>query len=295
MSVGADVSHPARAPVRAETLRRTLGFRSTQVGLVLFLVVVGLALVGPYVAPYPTTSIEGAPYLPPNGEHWLGIDNLGRDAFSRFLAGGRTIIGLSVAATLLGFVGGIPIGLVAGYTRNWVDEILMRVGDIVMAFPAIILVLILVAGGGSSLALLVVAVAATHAPRIARVVRGATLEVVVREYVEAAEARGERTFTILRREVLPNIWSPIIVDFGIRLTASIILIASVSFLGFGLQPPTADWGLMINENRGALTIQPWPLVAPIVAIAVLTISVNLIGDGVARALGRSLYRRNLAT
>jgi peptide/nickel transport system permease protein len=276
-------------------LGRMLCYRSAQLGLAVFVLLLVMAFVGPYAAPHSTTAIQGVPYATPSGKHPLGLDYLGRDALSRFLSGGRSVIVLSFAATLLGFVAGIVIGATAGYFRNWLDELLMRASDIVMAFPAIILILVLVAGLGSSLWLLVVAVAVTHAPRIARVVRGATLEVAVREYVEAAEARGETLPTILRREILPNIWTPILVDFGIRLTASIILIASLSFLGFGLQPPAADWGLMINENRPALTIQPWVIVAPVVAIALLTISVNLIGDGLARALGRSLDRKALLT
>jgi peptide/nickel transport system permease protein len=272
-------------------LRRSLRHRSTQIGLAIFVLLCLTAFVGPHVAPHSTTSVEGVPFADATGGHPLGLDYLGRDGLSRFLAGGQSVILLSFGATLLGFIGGIVIGLAAGYTRNWIDEVLMRASDIVMAFPSIILALVLVAGVGPKLWLVVVAVAIAHAPRIARVVRGATLEVVTRAYVEAAEARGERTAFLLRREVLPNIWTPILVDFGIRLTASIILIASLSFLGFGLQPPAADWGMMINENRGGLTIQPWVVLAPVVAIALLTIGVNLVGDGLSRALGRSIEQQ----
>jgi peptide/nickel transport system permease protein len=295
--VSAGVEAVAAAPVqrRHGALRRSLAYRSTQLGLGLFVLLCLIAFIGPHVAPYSTTSVEGVPFAEPSGAHPLGLDYLGRDGLSRFLSGGQSVILLAFAATLLGFAAGIPIGLAAGYSRNRLDEVLMRSSDIVMAFPSIILALILVAGLGPQLWLVVVAVAIAHAPRIARVVRGATLEVVTRAYVEAAEARGERTFFLLRREVLPNIWTPILVDFGIRLTASIILIASLSFLGFGLQPPAADWGLMINENRSALTIQPWVVLVPVAAIGLLTISVNLIGDGISRALGRTLERKEIVT
>jgi peptide/nickel transport system permease protein len=295
--VSAGVEAVAAAPVqrRHGALRRSLAYRSTQLGLGLFVLLCLIAFIGPHVAPYSTTSVEGVPFAEPSGAHPLGLDYLGRDGLSRFLSGGQSVILLAFAATLLGFAGGIPIGLAAGYSRNRLDEVLMRSSDIVMAFPSIILALILVAGLGPKLWLVVVAVAIAHAPRIARVVRGATVEVVTCAYVEAAEARGERTFFLLRREVLPNIWTPILVDFGIRLTASIILIASLSFLGFGLQPPAADWGLMISENRSALTIQPWVVLVPVAAIGLLTISVNLIGDGISRALGRTLERKEIVT
>ena len=296
MTSSADVlGVPAVVPSRRGVFRRALAYRSTQIGLAVFVVLCLIAFVGPHVAPYSTTSVEGLPYAQPSADHPFGLDYLGQDGLSRFLHGGQSVILLSFAATLLGYALGIPIGLVAGYRRGWTDELLMRGSDIVMAFPSIILALILVAGVGPKLWLVVVAVAVAHAPRIARVVRGATLEVVTRAYVEAAEARGEKTSVLLRREVLPNIWTPILVDFGIRLTASIILIASLSFLGFGLQPPAADWGLMINENRSALTIQPWVVMMPVAAIGLLTISVNLIGDGISRALGRSLERQEIVT
>lgn len=296
MTSDADVvAEVAPAPRRDGALRRAFGYRSTQLGVVIFVLLCLVAFLGPHVAPYSTTSVEGLPYAAPTAEHPFGLDYLGQDGLSRFLAGGQSVILLSFAATLLGFAIGIPIGLVAGYRQWWVDEVLMRTSDVVMAFPSIILALVLVAGVGPKLWLVVVAVAIAHAPRIARVVRGATLEVVSRAYVEAAEARGEKTSVLLRREVLPNIWTPILVDFGIRLTASVILIASLSFLGFGLQPPAADWGLMINENRSALTLQPWVVMMPVAAIGLLTISVNLIGDGIARALGRSLERKELVS
>jgi ABC-type dipeptide/oligopeptide/nickel transport system permease subunit len=170
----------------------------------------------------------------------------------------------------------------------------MRAMDVLLAFPPIILLLILATGAGPSAWVLVIGVAITHVPGIARIVRAATLEVSVKGYVEAAVARGERRRFMLGREILPNIALPVLADAGVRLTGSILLVASVNFLGLGLQPPSADWALMISENRGGLTIQAWASVVPIVLIAALTIGVNLIADAFARSLGRSVERARIA-
>ena len=202
---------------------------------------------------------------------------------SRFLWGGRSVLGLSVAATAIGLVLGAAIGLVAAYSRSILDDVLMRGMDVVLAFPSIVLALVAVATVGPKIWLLVLVVGLTTAPRVARVTRGASVEIVERDFVQAAEAIGESRFKILVGEVLPNITSTLLVEASLRLTYSIGLIAGLSFLGFGLQPPDADWGLMINENRQGLTIQPWGVVLPVLAIALLTIGTSLIGDGLSRA------------
>jgi len=155
--------------------------------------------------------------------------------------------------------------------------------DVILAFPSIVLALVAVATVGPKLWLLVLVVGLTTMPRVARVTRGASLEIVEREYVQAAEAMGEARLKILAGELLPNITGPLMVEASLRLTYATGLIAALSFLGFGLQPPRADWGLMINENRQALTVQPWGVVAPVIAIALLTIGTSLIGDGLSRA------------
>ena len=215
---------------------------------------------------------------------WLGTDGIGHDIFSRVLCGGRTVIGLSLAATVLAMILGVGLGLLAGYSRPAVDDAIMRLLDVLLAFPSIVFVLLLVSILGDSLWLIVLAVAVTHAPRIARVARGATLEIVGRDFVRAAEALGVPRRKILAGEILPNITSPLLVEFGLRLTYSIGLIAALSFLGFGMQPPAADWGLMINENYGAFVVQPWAVFVPVLLIALLTIGTNLMTDGVSRAL-----------
>ena len=273
---------PARRPLVLLWVRAWRQTR-TKIGVALVLVLVAIALIGPYFAPHSPSEFVGAPYSTSAGSAGFGTDSLGRDIFSRFLWGGRSILGLAIAATALGLTLGITIGLVAAYARNWLDDFLMRGMDMILAFPAIVLALVAVATVGPQLWLLVLAVGFTTAPRVARVTRGASLEVVERDFVRAAEAIGESRRKILLGEILPNITSPLTVEASLRLTYAVALIAGLSFLGFGLQPPDADWGLMINENRQGLTVQPWGVVLPVVAIALLTIGTSLIGDGLSRA------------
>ncbi|HXY17315.1 MAG TPA: ABC transporter permease [Gaiellaceae bacterium] len=255
----------------------------TRIGVFLVLLLVGTALIGPLFAPHSPSEFVGLPNGGPSSAAKLGTDNLGRDILSRFLWGGRSILGLSVAATAIGLVFGVTIGLVAAYSRSILDDVLMRAMDVILAFPSIVLALVAVATVGPKLWLIVLTVGITTAPRVARVTRGASLDVVERDFVRAAEAIGESHGRILLGELLPNVTSPLLVEASLRLTYSIGLIAGLSFLGFGLQPPAADWGLMINENRLALTVHPWGVVMPVVAIALLTIGTSLIGDGLSRA------------
>ena len=271
---------PARRPLVLLWVRAWRQTR-TKIGLALVLTLVAIALIGPYFAPHSPSEFAGAPYSPSSGT--FGTDNLGRDVFSRFLWGGRSILGLAIAATVIGLTLGITIGLVAAYSRSWLDDFLMRGMDMILAFPAIVLALVAVATVGPQLWLLVLAVGFTTAPRVARVTRGAALEVVERDFVRAAEAIGESRRKILLGEILPNVTSPLTVEASLRLTYAVGLIAGLSFLGFGLQPPAADWGLMINENRQGLTVQPWGVVLPVLAIALLTIGTSLVGDGLSRA------------
>jgi ABC-type dipeptide/oligopeptide/nickel transport system permease subunit len=290
MNVAAQTHLMRRSRHRARFLR----FRTTQVGIAIIAVILAIAIVGPVFAPYSPGEITGIPYSAPGEAGVLGTDFIGRDLLSRLLWGGRNIVALSVLATVLAYVIGITIGLVAGYTRSMLDPILMRSVDVLLAFPPLIFLLVLATGAGQSIAVLVIGVAVVQSPGIARVIRSATLEASVRGYVEAAVARGEHPFAIMRRDILPNISGTILADVGVRLTYSILLIASVNFLGLGLQPPAADWSLMIAENRGAISLQPWATVIPAILIAALTIGVNLIADGVARSLGTSIEERRSA-
>jgi peptide/nickel transport system permease protein len=263
--------------------RRAWRLGRTRVGVALTLLLVGIAIFGPLFAPHDPTAFVGVPNSPPTRGAPLGTDYLGRDVLSRFLWGGRSILGLAAAATAIGLGLGLAVGLTAAYSRSRLDDVLMRGMDVILAFPSIVLALVAVATIGPQLWLLVLVVGLTTMPRVARVTRGASLEIVERDFVQAAEAMGESRTKILSGELLPNITGPIMVEASLRLTYATGLIAALSFLGFGLQPPRADWGLMINENRLALTVQPWGVVMPVIAIALLTIGTSLIGDGLARA------------
>jgi peptide/nickel transport system permease protein len=265
-----------------------------KVGLAGSLFLLALIVIGPFFAPHDPAGIVGIPLQRPSGQFLLGTDGLGRDVLSRILWGGRSIVGLAVLATALAYLVGASIGLLAGYTRSIVDPLLMRAMDVLLAVPPLLLLLVLATGAGRSLVVLVLGVATVHVPSIARIVRAATQEVAVRGYVEAAVARGERTAAVLRREILPNVLGTVLADAGIRLTASILILASVNFLGLGRQPPAADWALMISENRGGITLQPWAVAVPALLIAFLTVAVNLVADAVARSLGTSTDRKRVA-
>jgi peptide/nickel transport system permease protein len=273
---------PARA--RFALVGDALRLGRTRFGVVIVALLVLVALAGPLVAPHSPTEFVGIPNSAPSGDAVFGTDALGRDVLSRFLYGGRTVLWLSAAATLLGMVVGVAVGLIAAYSRNWLDDVLMRANDVLLAFPQIIFVLLAVSALGPKLWLIVLTVGLTHAPRVARVLRGAALEIVERDFVKSAEVVGEKRWRIVFGEVLPNVTSPLLVETGLRMTYSIGLVAGISFLGFGLQPPDADWGLMINENRLSITVQPWAVLLPVIAIGLLTIGTNLITDGLSRAL-----------
>ena len=254
-----------------------------RIGLAITAILVLLALLGPLFAPHAPTQFVGAPNGPSTSQALFGTDAIGRDVWSRFLYGGRSVLGLSVSATLIGVGIGLVVGLTAAYGGGLLDEILMRIADVFMAFPQIVLALLLVSAFGPKLWLIVLTVGISHAPRVARVIRGAALQVVERDFVKAAEAVGEPRRRIIFGELLPNVTSPLLVELGLRLTYSIGLIAAINFLGLGLQPPASDWGLMIQENRLAVSVQPWGVLLPVLAIGALTIGTNLLTDGFARA------------
>jgi len=236
--------------------RQACSFSRTKVGLAIVALMVAVAALGPLLAPESPTEFIAAPFSPPSEAAPFGTDYLGRDVLSRFLSGGRSVLVLALLATTVGVAAGLVVGLVAAYSSEWIDETLMRVMDVILAFPQIVFVLLMISTVGPELWLIVLTVGATHAPRVARVIRGAALEVTERAFIASAEASGESRWRIRLGEILPNVTSPLLVEFGLRLTFSIGLVAGVSFLGFGLQPPSSDWGLMVNENRVGLTVQP---------------------------------------
>jgi peptide/nickel transport system permease protein len=245
--------------------------------------IVVIAIFGPLVAPFGAGTFVAPPNSGPGGNVLFGTDYLGQDVLSRFLLGGRSILTLSVLSTGLGVGLGVMVGLVAAYARNALDDFLMRAMDILMAIPQLILALVAVAILGSEWWLIVLVVGLSTVPRVARVIRGAAVPVVELDFIAAAEAMGEPRSRILVEDVLPNVSGPLIVEATLRLTYSIGIVASLAFLGFTSNPNGADWGLMLQENRLALLVQPWGVVLPVIAIALLTIGTGLLGDGLARA------------
>jgi peptide/nickel transport system permease protein len=263
-------------------LRRSLKLWRTRIGLALVGVIVLLAIIGPYLAPYGPSTPVGAPNSTPGGKAVLGTDYLGQDVLSRVLYGGRSILVMAVIATALGLVAGAAIGLVAAYSRNALDDTLMRGMDVIMALPQIMLALVAVAIVGPHAWVIVAAIALTTAPRIARVARGAAQPIVERDFIASSEAMGVPRWRILSGEVLPNTLGTLMVEASLRLTYSIALIAALAFLGLSPNPNGANWGTMIEQNQLVLSVQPWGAAAPIIAIALLTIGTGLIGDGIAR-------------
>jgi len=253
------------------------------IGILLVLPVVLIAILGPVVAPYDPAEFVAAPFAGSSGEVPLGADFLGRDVLSRVLDGGRMLLILAFAATTAGVLIGTALGMVAAYQPS-TDDGIMRVLDVGMAFPQLLLALLLLSIVGPKAWLICLAVAAIHVPQVARVIRAATLRVVEQDYVKFASSLGIAHRKILATEVIPNIMGPVMVESGIRLTYSIGIIASLAFLGLGLQPPTADWGLMINENRIGMAQNPWAVVAPVALIAAITVGVNLFTDAVAQSV-----------
>ena len=280
---------PTVVSARRSPLRRPRLLRSTRgvIGVAIFAFVLAVALLGPVIAPYPLDRPIGAPGAPPGGNAPLGTDFLGRDVLSRLLHGGFSVLLLSVASVALTYVIGITVGMVSGFLRSWLDPVLMRVVDLFIAVPPLLLVLVLVSGAGTSSGVLIIGTAAVLFPGVARIVRTATLEVSTAGYVEAAIARGERTISIMRRDILPNIAPSLIADAGVRSLGAIYLIASLNFLGFGAQPPAANWGLMVAENDQVISTNIWAVLAPALMIALLAISVNLIGDAYLVSMTRS--------
>jgi len=266
-------------------LRRIGNQRRLVTGLVITVVIALMAIVGPWLAPYGENDIVGKPFT--HQGSWLGTDYLGQDVWSRVLDGGGSILLISVLATLLGMVVGIMIGVVAAYIGGWLDEGIMRLNDVALAFPQILLaLLVLTAVDQPSWWMIVLLVGISHAPRVARVSRGVALGIVSRDYVTSAEALGESRLRVILAEVLPNMNAPLLAEAGLRLTYSIGMVAGIGFLGFATNPGAADWGQMINENRLALLVQPWGVLAPVIVIGIFTVGTNLMADGIAQLAGR---------
>lgn len=267
---------------RPGIVRLAMRLRRTQIGVGLAGFLILVALVGPFLAPYGSTEFVEMPNTRDAPGTVFGTDYFGQDVLSRFLFGGRSILLLAASATAIGLVLGATLGLIAAYNRGRLDEWIMRVLDVILSFPQVLLSLLVISMFGPSRVLIALTVGFSTTPRIARVIRGAAVPVVERDFVAAAEAIGEPRRRILFSEVLPNVTSSLLVEANLRLTYSVGLIAALAFLGFTPSPNAANWGLMIQENRNALTVQPWGVLLPTLALALLTIGTGLIGDGLSR-------------
>lgn len=282
-----EVSTPQEADLRswwAVGLKDSWQYGRTRVGLAITVLIVLLAVFGPLLAPHSPTQLVGPPFAGPSSSSPLGTDYVGEDVLSRVLNGGRFVLWMAVAAGLIGTIGGTTLGITAGYGRKWVDEAIMRSLDVLLAIPVIVFALLFISMLGSSPLLIVVLVGISWMPTVARTVRAATLEIGRREFIEAAEVVGTPRRQILAYDILPNLMTIILVELGLRIAWSISLVSAISFLGFGISPPHSDWGLMINENSIGLAIQPWAVVAPVVCIALFSIGVSLLADGLAQAV-----------
>jgi peptide/nickel transport system permease protein len=257
---------PARMPLSA-----AIGFAIVGVALL-------LAVFGAMLAPYPEAKPIGDVFEPPGARAWLGTDYLGRDMLSRLLYGAQTTLGIAFAATLLAFFIGVSAGLLAATAGGWIDAVMSRLVDALLAIPSLVMALVILSAVGRSNLVLILTMATIAATRPFRLSRATALDILAKDFVEAARARGERFAWIMYREVVPNIVGPLVTDFGLRFTFAILFLSSLSFLGLGVQPPAADWGFMVRENAQALLFGlPTPLI-PAAAIGIVSVGVNLLVD-----------------
>lgn len=266
--------------IRPQTRRRLPKLNgSAMMGVVLLGGVVVLSILGTWLISADPSAITGDAYAAPDGAHLLGTDTLGRDVLARVIYGTRYTIGLSLASAVLGFVIGVLVGFVAAETGGRTDDLATWLTDLLLSFPPLLFALVIIAALGSNAAILVIAVAVLHVPRTARVARALAMRAAGLEFVELARARGEGLFSILVREILPNTKRGLAAEFGLRLTFSILLLSSLSFLGLGIQPPAADWGMLVRENSGAIrSANVWAALAPALGIATVAVGIAQLSD-----------------
>lgn len=236
------------------------------------------ALFAPVIAPYGETSVVGEVWEVFSEKFYIGTDHIGRDLFTRMMFGARNTISLAFITTAISFLFGSSLGFIAAVKGHWTDQILSRFVDIVMAFPTLIFALMILSVVGSSIPTLIFTIALLDSTRVYRLSRAVAMDIEVMEFVEAARLRGEGLWWIMRHEILPNAMPPLMAEFGLRFCFVFLFIASLSFLGLGLQPPLADWGGMVRENAGAITFGIYTPLIPAGAIALLTVGVNLVVD-----------------
>lgn len=285
----------ARSNAGRVFVSRILRTRGAGFGLAMTTLVVALALVAPIVSPYdPLEQDITAILQSPSRQHWMGTDQLGRDNFSRIIYGSRVSIQAGLVSVGFAIVVGTLIGLVAGYFRGWVDDSLMRLADALWSFPALVLALAIAAALGQGLSSVMLAIGIVLTPVFARLVRSSTLSVRERDYVTAALVLGAGNPRIMWFHVLPNVFGPVIVQASLAVAGAIITEASLSFLGLGVQPPTPSWGSMLRTAYQYMQTNPWPSIFPGAAIFLTVLGINLLGDGVRRALDPRLRGRGEA-
>lgn len=269
----------ARRPrVRDRRLRRFLRDWAAIVGLALIVVIVLAAVLAPWLTPYDFRTSAGLPFEPPSAEFWLGTDEIGRDIFTRILYGARISLSVGIVSSLIALLGGVPLGLVSGYFGGRVDTVIMRLMDMMFAFPSIILALAIVAVLGPSLVNAMLAIGFMQIPLFARLVRSSVLNIRELEYIKAAQAHGARNRRILLQHVLPNTMSTVTVQLTLTFAAAILIEAALSFLGLGVSPPQPSWGAMLDTGRKLIAIAPLYSVASGAAIFITVLSFNLLGD-----------------
>lgn len=269
--------------IRAFLFAKTVNLRASRIAVFGFSVVafwILVAIFSPLLVRYDPLAVIGQLNEGPGAEAWLGTDDRGRDIYSRIIAGSRTVLIVAPLSIALGAFVGVLIGLAAGYYRGWIDEVIQRTLDGIIAFPSILLFLIIVASIGASHVTLMVAIALGAMPGVARLSRAMALDLRTREYVAAARLRGESSLYIMFREILPNARGPIIIDLAIRVGFAIFAIATLGFLGIGLPPPAPEWGTMVAAGRSFIAFSPWQSLFPALAIASLVVSLNLAVDGI---------------
>ena len=251
---------------------------TAKLGVLVIICYVFVAVLAPVLAPYKETAIVGASYELWSDEYLLGTDNIGRDMLTRLIFGARNTIGIAFATVLLAFIVGGTLGMLAAILGGWYDLVIGRIVDILMAIPSLVFALLLLTVFGTSIPSLVIIIALLDSTRVFRISRSAAMNVVVMEFVEAARLRGAGLAWIIRKELLPNITAPLLAEFGLRFCFVFLFIASLSFLGLGIQPPLADWGSMVRENATLITYNDITPLLPAVAIAGLTVAVNFVVD-----------------
>jgi len=269
---------------RAELVSAVLHSKTFLIGLGIVVFWLVTALTWRWVVSNPQAVDPAATLAAPSGDHWFGTDNLGRDVFARVIAGAAPVLTIAPLATLLGLFGGITVGLVTGYYRGWIDDVFSRIVDALLAFPLIIMAVLVLASLGRDTRNVILVIGIIFTPLIARTVRSAVLIEREREYVSAARLRGERGPRIMVIEILPNITGPIMVEGTIRLGYAIFAATTLAFLGLGIQDPSPDWGLAIANGRAYLQVAWWMVLFPATALATLVVGVNLVADGLRRAI-----------